>query len=176
MTKFYMFCVNEERLNSFPRVPICVGNHIPAVIDTESQISLLTEGLDYNLRSESVEGLKLGVRKSVLVSAFGYKTKCICVQAMMLIRFDDSVVDYIFLTWPQLLTQALLGVDFCRMSKVIINFPEKCFSMERDLKVSRYHSAYDNNVRSIGDLGPTDHRPKTDIESMHIAANSMCNC
>ena len=80
---------------------------------------------------------------------------------MMLIRFDDSVLDYIFLTSPQLLTQALLGVDFCRMSKVIINFPEKCFSMERDRKVSRYQSAYDNNVRSIGDLGLTDHSPKT---------------
>jgi len=126
MTKFYVFCVNEERLNSFPRVPICVGNqYIPAVIDTGNQISLMNEGLDHNLRSESVEGLELEVQKAVLVSAFGNKTKLIRVQAMMLIRFDD--IGWIFLTSLQVLTQALLGVDFCRMSKVIINFPEKCF-------------------------------------------------
>jgi len=159
MTKFYVFCVNEERLNSFPRVPIIFGNqYIPAVIDTGNQISLLTEGLDHNLRSESVEGLELGVQTAVLVSAFGNKTKRIRVQAMMLIRFDD--IGWIFLTSPQVLTQAFLGVDFFRMSKVIINFPEKCFSMERDRKVSRYHSAYDYNVLSTGDFGPADHSPK----------------
>ena len=111
------------------------------MINTGSQVSLLTEGLDYSLRSEDVEGLELGLQKSVLVSAFGNKTKRIRVQALMLIPFDDSVVDYTFLTSLQLLTQALLGVDFCRMSKVIINFPEKCFSMEGDRKVSMYHSA-----------------------------------
>jgi hypothetical protein len=61
------------------------------------------------------------------------------------------------------------------MSKVIINFPEKCFSTERNRKVSRYHFAYDNNVRSVGDLGPADHSTKTDIESMQIAAYSMTN-
>ena len=67
------------------------------------------------------------------------------------------VLDHNFLISPQLLTQALLGVDFCRMNNVIINFPEQCFTMERDGKVSRHQFVYANNVRSIGtgDLGPT---------------------
>jgi len=69
---------------------------------------------------------------------------------MMPIPIDDIVVDHIFLISPQLLTQALLGVDFCRMNNIIINFPEECFTMERDGKVSRNHFAYDNNIRSIG--------------------------
>ena len=132
----YMFYVNEEKLNSCPRVPIRIGNqNIPAVIDTGSQISLLTEELYYKLRSEGVKGLELGVQNAVLVSAFGNKTKRIRVQAMMPISIDGIVVDHIFLISPQLLTQALLGVDFCRMNNIIINFPEQWFTMERDGKI-----------------------------------------
>jgi hypothetical protein len=174
----YMFYVNKEKLNSCPRVPICTGNqHTPAVIDTGSHISLLAEELYYKLRSEGVEGLELGVQNAVLVSAFGNKTKRIRVQAMMPIRIDDIVVNHIFLISPQLLTPALLGVDFFRMNNIIINFPEQCFTLERYGNVSRHHFAYDNNIRSIGtgDLGPADHSTKTDIESMQIAANSMTN-
>ena len=61
------------------------------------------------------------------------------------------------------------------MNNVIINFPEQCFTMKRDGKVSRHHVAYDNNVRSmdIGDLGPTHNNTKTDIKSMQTSANSM---
>ena len=69
-----MFYVNEENLNNFPRVHICIGNQrISAVIDTGSQISLLSEELYHELRSEGVEGLELGVQHAVLVSAFGKK-------------------------------------------------------------------------------------------------------
>jgi len=100
------------------------GNqHIPAVIDTGSQVSLLTEELYLKLRSEGVEALELGVQNAVLVSAFRNKTKCIRAQAMLPIRIGDIVADHIFLISPQLLTQALLGVDFCRMNNIIINFP-----------------------------------------------------
>ena len=129
----YMFYVNKERLNSCPRVPICIGNrHILAVIDTGSQISLLTEELYYKLRREGMEGLELGVQNAVLVSVFGNKTKRIRVQTMMQICIDDIAVDHIFLISPQLLTQALLGVDFCRMNNIIFNFPEQCFTVEME--------------------------------------------
>jgi hypothetical protein len=54
----YTFYVNEEKLNICPRVPVCIGNqYIPAVINTGSQVSLLTEELDHKLRSEDVEAL-----------------------------------------------------------------------------------------------------------------------
>jgi hypothetical protein len=94
---------------------------------------------------------------------------------MLPIRIGDIVADHVFLISPQLLTQAPLGVDFCRMNNSITNFSEQCFTMDRDGKVSRHHFAYDNNVRSIGtgDLGPTHNSTKTDIKSMQTSANSM---
>ena len=78
-----------------------------------------------------MESLELGLRNAVLV-AFGNETKRIRVQEMMQIRTDDMVLDHIFLILLKLLTQAPLGVDFCGMNSVIINFPEQCLTMERD--------------------------------------------
>jgi len=54
---------------------------------------------------------------------------------MKQIRIDDTVLDHIFLISHQLITDAPLCVDFCRMNCVIINFPEQCFTMERDGKI-----------------------------------------
>ena len=80
----YMFYINEKKLNSCPRVQICIGNQrIPAVIDTGSQISLLSEELYHELRSEGMKGLELAVQNAVLVSAFGNKSKRIRVQTVL---------------------------------------------------------------------------------------------
>ena len=57
-----------------------------------------------------MEGLELGAQNAVLVSAFGNKTKRIRLQTLVQICIDNIVVDHIFLTSPQLLTQAFLGV------------------------------------------------------------------
>ena len=44
----------------------------------------------------------------------------------------------------------------------------------RYANVSRHFLAYANNVRSVGkgDLGPTDHRTNTDIQSLQVVAES----
>ena len=122
-----------------------------------------------------MESLELGVQNAVLVSAFGNKTKRIRLQAMKQIRIDDTVLDHIFLISHQLITDAPLCVDFCRMNCVIINFPEQCFTMERDGKIQRHHFAYANNVRTIrrGDLGPSDYR--TDTDSTQVTAGPITN-
>jgi len=101
------------------------------VTDTVSQISLVKEKMYHKLRSEDMESLELGVQNAVFVSAFGNKTKRIRLQAMKQIRINDIVLDHIFLMSHQLMTH----VDFCRMNSVIINFPEQCFTMERDGKI-----------------------------------------
>lgn len=89
----------------------------------------------HKLRSEDIESLELGVQNAVLVNAFGNKTKRIRLQAMKQIRIDDIVLDHIFLMSLQLITKVPFGVDICRMNSVIINFPEQCFTMERDGKI-----------------------------------------
>jgi hypothetical protein len=127
----YLFYVNEEKLNRCPRINISIGNQsIPAVIDTGSQVSLMTEELYYRLKSEGVKSLELGVQNAVLVSAIGSKTKRIRTQAMLPLCIDGIVLDHIFLISPLLLTQALLGVDFCRLNNIVIDFPKQCCNGE----------------------------------------------
>jgi hypothetical protein len=53
---------------------------------------------------------------------------------MLPICIDNIVLDHIFLISPQLLTQALLGVEFSRKNNIVIAFPEQCLTMERDGK------------------------------------------
>jgi len=66
-----MFYVNKKKLNICPMFPVRFSNkHIPAVIDTGSQISLLMEELYQKLRFEGIEGLELRVQNAVLVSVF----------------------------------------------------------------------------------------------------------
>jgi hypothetical protein len=116
----------------------------------------MTEELYHKLKSEDVKGLGLGVQIAVLVSAFGSKTKRIRTLAMLPICIDNIVLDHIFLTSPQLLSQALLGADFCRLNNIVIDFPEECLTM--DGKVSKHYLAYDDNVRpkTTSNPGPAD--------------------
>jgi hypothetical protein len=127
----------------------------------------MTEELYHKLKSEGVKGLELGMQNAVLVSAFGSKTKRIRMQAMLPIWIGNILLDHIFLISPQLLDQALPGVDFCRRNNIVIDFPEQCLTMERDGKVSRHYLAYDNNVRprSTSDPSPGDRDPNTTIKS-----------
>jgi len=93
------------------------------------------EKMYHKLRSEDMESLEPVVQNAVLVSAFGNKTKRIRLRVMKQIRIDDIVLDHIFLMSHQLITQTPFGVAFCRMNSVIINFPEQCFTMDRDGKI-----------------------------------------
>jgi hypothetical protein len=173
----YIFYVNEERLNSCPRINVYIGSQsIPAVIDTGSQISLLSEELYYKSKSEGVKSLELGVQNAVLVSSFGNKSKRIPMQAKMPVDIDGMMMDHIFLISPQLLTQAILGVDFCRRNNIVINFPEQYLTMERDGKVSRHSFMYDKDVQftSTGNLGQADHSSTAGLNCA-LASDSLCS-
>ena len=126
----------------------------------------MTEELYHKLKSGGMKGLELGVQNAVLVSAFGSKTIRLRMQAMLPICIDDIVLDHIFLISPQLSTQALYGVDFCRLNNIVIDFPEQCLTMERYDKVSKHYLAHDDNVRprSTGNPGPADRDTQTAIK------------
>jgi hypothetical protein len=67
-----------------------------------------------------------------LLSAFGDKARKVKIQAMLTLHFGAVKINQIFLIAPGLLTQVLLGVDFCVVIDVTISFPDKCFIMKVD--------------------------------------------
>ena len=57
---------------------------------------------------------------------------------MLTLKFGEIKVDQIFLIAPRLMTQVLIGVDFCVANKVTISFPDKCFTMKVNNEVTKH--------------------------------------
>jgi len=57
---------------------------------------------------------------------------------MLTLKFGEVRVDQIFLIAPRLMTQVLIGVDFCVANKVNINFPDKCFNIDVGNEVTKH--------------------------------------
>ena len=85
-----------------------------------------------------MRNLEMPVQDMKLVSAFNDRTRKVNIQAMLTLKFREVWVDQIFLTAPRLMTQVLIGVDFCVANKVTISFPDKCFGMDVDNEVTKH--------------------------------------
>ena len=57
---------------------------------------------------------------------------------MLTLKFGEVKVDQIFLIAPRLMTQILIGVDFCVTNKVTISFPDKCFTLDVKNEVTKH--------------------------------------
>jgi hypothetical protein len=71
-------------------------------------------------------------------NAFNDKARKVRTQAMLTLKFGEIKVDQIFLIAPRLMTQVLIGLDFCVANKVTISFPDKCFTMKVNNEVTKY--------------------------------------
>ena len=79
---------------------------------------------------------ELSVQNMKLVSAFNDRAKKVNIQAMLTLRFEEVRADQIFLITPRLMTQDLIGVDFCVANKVTISLQRtqpfnRCYSSLR---------------------------------------------
>src|SRR5215470_9142457 len=98
----------------------------------------MSQDLYNRLRGNGMKNLELPVQNMNLVSAFNDKARKVRTQAMLTLKFGKVIVDQIFLIAPKLMTQVLIGVDFCVANKVTISFPEKCFTMEVKNEVTKH--------------------------------------
>jgi hypothetical protein len=122
--------IADDKLQEFPKVIFTIGNEeITSILDTESELCLMNQELYNKLRDNWLRNLELPVQNINLVSAFGDKARKVKTQAMLTLKFTGVSVDQICLIAPILLTQVLLGVDFCVANKVTISFPDKCITM-----------------------------------------------
>jgi hypothetical protein len=97
-------------------------------------------------------------------NAFNDKARKVRTQAMLTLKFGEIKVDQIFLTAPRLMTQVLIGVDFCVANKVTISFPDKCFVMKVNNEVTKHMflEGSDDLFSSLGDSA-TDYTNRGDV-------------
>ena len=82
----------------------------------------MSQDLYNKLRDNGMRNLELPVQNMKLVSAFNDRATKVKTQALLTLEFGEVSVDQIFLIVPRLMTQVLIGVDFCVVNKVTISF------------------------------------------------------
>jgi len=92
-------------------------------------LSILNEQLYNKVRLLGLNCLELITQHLNLVSAFNERSKRIRKQALLEIQIDDSTVDQVVLLTPQLLTDAILGLDFLIDHAAEIRFPDRTVSL-----------------------------------------------
>jgi hypothetical protein len=126
-------------LKECPKVKFTIGlEEVPSILHTGSELSLMNQELYDKLRDKGMNNLELPVQNINLVSAFSDKSRKLKKQAVLTLNFGEVSVDQIFLIAPGLMTEVLLGVDFCVANEVKISFLDKCFTMNIENQVIRH--------------------------------------
>jgi hypothetical protein len=114
-------------LQECPRVTIKIGEEVvSAILDTGCELTLMNENLYGKIKQRGNKYLELPAQHLTLVSAFNDKSRQVKRQIFVPVKLGIVLIDHVFLVSPQLLTSAILGVDFCINTSTIINSPERC--------------------------------------------------
>jgi len=109
----YTLYISENRRHEFPKLLIKIlDQDIFALIDTGCEFSFMNEHLYKRLRHEGLKCLELPTQHVNLLSGFNKKSNRIKKQAMLDVNIGEFKINQIVLLSPQLLTDAILGLDF----------------------------------------------------------------
>jgi len=137
------YFINDENIKNCPHIDFRIGNgNVKGVIDTGSEISLITEDLYAQLLSQRIEMLELKLQSTVLVTAFGTRSRRIKKQVYIPFFIGDDCFEHVFLFSDQLIESLLIGADFLQEYGVVVNFKTSClmYEIERNLKECKFTS------------------------------------
>jgi hypothetical protein len=130
-TVSYTLYIAESKKRDCPKLTITISREeVSALLDTGCELSILNEKLYNKLRLSGFNCLELPTQHLNLVSAFSERSKRIRKQALLEIQIGDSTVDQVVLLSPQLLTYAILGLDFPVNHAAEISFPDRTISLK----------------------------------------------
>jgi hypothetical protein len=90
----------------------------------------MNEHLYNRLRHEGLKCFELPTQHVNLLSAFNKKSNRVKKQAMLDVKIGDFKINQMVLLSPQLLTDAILGLDFLVDYKAVINFAERSITLK----------------------------------------------
>jgi hypothetical protein len=130
--------IAESKRHECPKLKIRIGGEeVSALLDTGCELSILNEQLYNKLRLILLNCLELPTQHLNLVSAFNERSKRIRKQALLEIQIGDSTVDQVVLLSPQLLTDAILGLNFLIEHAAEISFPDRTVALMINEKFCR---------------------------------------
>ena len=127
----YTLYIAESKRQECPKLKIMIGGEeVSALLDTGCEVSILNEQLYNKLRHLGLNCLELPIQHLNLVSAFNERSKRIEKQALLQIQIGNCTVEQVVLLSPQLLTDAILGLDFLIDYAAELSFPDRMVSLK----------------------------------------------
>jgi hypothetical protein len=122
----YTLYIAENRRHECPRLLIKIlDQEIFALIDMGCELSIMNEHLYSRLQHEGLKCFELPTQHVYLLSAFNKKSNRVKKQAMLDVSIGDFKINQIVLLSPQLLTDAILGLDFLVHYQAVINLQSR---------------------------------------------------
>jgi CxxC motif-containing protein len=107
------YFIAEEKVQECPKISVKIGEvEVLAILDTGCELTIMNENLYERIRQKGNSYLELPAQHLTLVSAFNDKGKQVKKQIFVPVKIGDVVIDQVFIMSLQLLTSAILGVDF----------------------------------------------------------------
>jgi hypothetical protein len=131
MSDCIVFFINEATLGQSPQTEIKAARRIgiSALLDSGSEVNLLSEKVYEKLIKAGVDIPVLPVENTVLVTAFGKISKRIRHQA--LISVGSDVFENVFMVSSQLTNEAIICCQFLKKYDVSVNFDRGTLSYLR---------------------------------------------
>jgi predicted aspartyl protease len=135
-----IYYINENSLYGCPHVQLDIGEErIIAVLDKGAEISLMPKRIFEDLLAKGLRAPQLPVVNRALITAFGSRTKRIKRQALIEFEIDGVSYEQVFMIAPNLVPDAILGINFLKENNVVTNLTEgrsKCKGMVLIVNIS----------------------------------------
>jgi hypothetical protein len=132
-TDMVVLFISESSLANCPQVLVNVLKcRFTAILDSGSQVNLMSDRVYENLMETGLEVPTLLVEGVVFVTAFGRRSKRIRRQALIDFYIGRDVFETIVLVSSQVNIDAILGCQFLRENGVTINFRSETFTYVRN--------------------------------------------
>jgi hypothetical protein len=167
----YTLYIAESRRHDTPKLQIKItGEEIQALIDTGCEMSILNKNLYNKLRYAGLQCLELPTQHVNLVSAFNDKSRRVKKQALLEVNTGGTKLDQVLLLSAQLLTEAILGLDFLINYETEISFPERRITLRvnEELFIFEFVGAKETSANRFCDLGLMSIHPQTQHPSTAV--------
>jgi hypothetical protein len=108
------------------------GTEISALLDSGSEINLLSGRMYQKLKLAGIELLELPVQGIVLITAFESKSRKIKTQVLLEFTIGEDKFEGVFLISQQLTNDAIIGCQFLKEYGVCLDFQNNSFNYEID--------------------------------------------
>jgi hypothetical protein len=108
------------------------GTRIRAILDSGSEVNLLSERVYDRLIKSGVEAPVLPLENIVLVTAFGRRSKKIRSQALAEFAVGRDIFEGVFMISSQLTSEAIIGCQLLKEYGISINFERGSISYDRE--------------------------------------------